>query len=291
MPSSLRFHPRGPLAVATVVAGLALVACGDDGESAGSDGPEVVATTSVAADIVGRVGGEDIEISALVPDGASPHSYSPSAQERQRLTEAELLVYFSPALEGALPIDAADASFALAGESEDPHVWLDPTEIEAALPALAEALGEVSPEHAEAYSRRADEFAAELAGLDAELSRTLDVVPPESRKLVTSHDSMGHFADRYGFAFVGAPFGLAPEAEASAETVAGLISRIEAEEVPAVFAQAGDDPEVLRRIADETGVEIVDDLRIESLGESGSYLEMMRFTTARIAEALAPGGG
>ena len=107
---------------------------------------------------------------------------------------------------------------------------------------------------------------AELERLGQELDRTLAAIPPERRKLVSSHDSLGHFVDRFDFEFVGAPFGLVPESEASAETVADLIDRVEQEHVPAVFAEDTDDPELMRQIADEAGVEVVDDLLTEGFG-------------------------
>jgi zinc/manganese transport system substrate-binding protein len=172
--------------------------------------------------------------------------------------------------------------------SDDPHVWLDPLAIEAALPELADALAEADPENAEAYRERSREYAAELERLDEELAAMVAQVPQSNRKLVTSHELIGYFAERYGFDVVGAPFGTNPEAEASAGSVAELIDRVQTERVPAVFAQQGDNPELLRMIADEAGVEVVDDLLVESLGEqAGSYVEMMRYSTRRITDALS----
>lgn len=291
--------------VALTLLASALSACGGDD---GADGarPRVVATTGVAADIVARLGGAELELSQLVPEGANPHGFAPSARDQAGLTEADLVVYFSPALEGALPIDAAERSFAFADHagdprtfaeeevggaedagSADPHLWLDPTKIAAALPALAEALGEIDPAHATDFTRRATAYAAQLADLDRELQRITATIPPESRKLVSSHESLGYFADRYGLQLIGAPFGLAPEAAASAGELATLIDEVRAEDVPVLFAQLGDNPEVLRRIAEENGVAVVDDLRISSPGAgAGSYPEMMRFTAGRIATAL-----
>ena len=274
--------------------GLLVAACGSEETSSGDPAAgSVVATTGVAADIVSQVAGDDIEVIQLVPDGASPHSYAPSAKEQKELTDADLVVYFSSGLEEALPIDAADASFAIADHvehgagSEDPHVWMDPTQIEAALPDLADALAEVDPADSAAFERRAAAYGKQLAGLDAELEALVATIPEQNRKLVTSHDAIGYFADRYGFEFVGAPFGLTPEAEASAGEVADLIATVEAEGVPAVFAQTGDDPEVLRRIAEEAGVEVVDDLHVESLDQDAdSYVELLRLTTQKITDAL-----
>ncbi len=277
---------------AVAVAVLSLGACGSG--AAGSDQrPMVTATTSIAADIVARVGGDDVDVVQLVPDGASPHSYAPSAREQQELAESALVVYFSPGLEQSLPIEAAAETFAFAdhtggidGADADPHVWLDPTLIAAAVPDLAVALAELDPEHAAAFRRRARAYAGELRALDRQLQEMVASVPVSRRKLVTSHDLIGYFASRYGFKVVGAPFGSSPEAEASAGALAELIDRIEAEGVPAVFAQQGDDPEVLRRVAEEAGVAVVDDLALESLGGVGSYEQMMRTATEKITAAL-----
>jgi zinc/manganese transport system substrate-binding protein len=362
--SPLSADPR-PLALfAAVAVAFVLAACGGGNDGEGDAEVRVAATTGVAADILSRVAGEDIEVVQIVPDGSNPHSYAPSASEQQELATSDLLVLFHPALEQALPLDSAENRFAIAehageprevGEAEahaddgsaaeakggdhghdgeaddhghedvgamqgdehrhegdgraggrddatepddhghahdagedDPHVWLDPLAIEAALPDLADALAEVDPEHAEDYRQRARGYANELERLDQELEAMVSEVPASDRKLVTSHELMGHFADRYGFEVVGAPFGTSPEAEASAGTVAELVDRVEAEQVPAVFAQQGDNPELLRMIAAEAGVMVVDDLLVESLGEqAGSYVEMMRYSTRRITDALS----
>ena len=269
-------------AVALLVGG-----CGDD---AITGRPAVVATTGVAADIVRNVTGADADVIQLVPDGASPHSYAPSAQEQADLNDADLLVYFHPGLEAALPIDQARRSFEIAAHGaagEDPHVWLDPALISAALPALAAELGSIDPESAAGYERRAAAYATQLEALDRELEALVAEVPREDRKLIASHDLLGYFAERYDFEVTGAVFGIAPEAEASSSSIAGLIETVERSGVPAVFAQEGDDPEVLEQIAEEAEVEVVDDLLLETLGPgAGSYIEMMRISTERIVDAL-----
>jgi ABC-type Zn uptake system ZnuABC Zn-binding protein ZnuA len=314
--------------IVAVAAALALLftACGGGEEtvrgSTDADAPTVVASTGIAADIVANVGGDDIRVVQLVPDGSNPHSFAPSAKQQQEIEEAQLAVLFSPLLEEALPLDSAGATFAFAdhvrtelaleegehgheeedgheeegGEeghgdeagSLDPHVWMDPTQIEATLPALADALTEINPENAEAFESRADEYAEELSALDSELQDLAAGIPDENRKLVTSHDLLGYFADRYGFEVVGAPFGVVPESEASAATVSELIDEVQAEKVPAVFAQEGDDPEVLEQIGEEAGVVVVNDLLVETFGDAaGSYIEMLRFSGGRIADSLS----
>lgn len=326
--AALRLHVslRRPLTAVAMVGVTLLWGCGgDDGEGE----LRVAATTGIAADLVAEVAGPNVEVAQIVPDGANPHSYAPSAKEQQALAESDLLVGFSPALEAALPLEVAERNFQIAehveseapaegdrspgsdehsaaaeaenhdgaddgahdGQSHDhegdPHVWLDPVALKAAIPALGEELAAVDPAGADGYRERAERFADRLVVLDEELRALVASIPPANRKLVTSHDLMGWFADRYGFEVVGAPFGLSPEAEASAADVAALVERVREAGVPAVFAQQGDDPEVLRLIAEQAEVEIVDDLLLENLGSQASgYAEMMRYSTGRIATAL-----
>jgi zinc/manganese transport system substrate-binding protein len=271
---------------------LCMVLALASGCSSGGDGSrvEVVATTVVAADVVQHVAGPDAEVDALISGAASPHDYGASAKDRARLEEADLVVAWGRGVEGGLPLDDLDDdALELSAGERDPHIWMDPTRLARELPALASALAEADPKHAGGYRRRARAYARELALLDREVERTLARVPLARRKLVTSHDSLGHFARRYGFSFLGSPSGLTPEAQPSAERIEALARRVDADDVPAVFAEATDDAELMRQIAREAGAEVVDDLLIEGFGaEVDGYAEMLRHDARVIAEALAP---
>jgi zinc/manganese transport system substrate-binding protein len=268
-----------------VCAGLAITAgCGNDSGGAGVD---VVATNSIAADIARNVAGPDAEVDTLLPESASPHDYALSAKDRAELEEADVVVAWGAGLEGGFPL--GDDAVELAEGQSNPHIWMDPTLVAAALPQLATAFGDEDPDHATAYTRRADAYARELNRLDRELERKYSAIPAARRKLVSSHDSLGHLVDRYGFEFVGAPFGVTPGTEPSAETVTSLIERVEQEGVPAVFAEDTDDPKLMDQIGREAGVEVVDDLLTEGFGgRVDSYEEMLHYDADRIAAALAP---
>jgi zinc/manganese transport system substrate-binding protein len=286
-------------ALALVSAGV-LIACGSDSD--GDGGTRVVATTGIIAEVAGRVAGEDAEVTQLVPDGASPHDFELSAEDRQALEEADLIAYNGAGLEVGIPVDEADApKWALAenagellpfeGGGEDPHVWMDPTRTADALDSLAAALSEADPGNADAYRRRARDYDAALRDLDRELDDTLAAVRRDERELVTSHDSLEYFADRYGFEVVATPFPASgAEAEASPVQLAEVVDAIEEYRVPAVFAGEEDDPEVLEQVADETGAEVVPDLLVESTGDAGSYDEMLRRDAELISGALATTG-
>jgi ABC-type Zn uptake system ZnuABC Zn-binding protein ZnuA len=223
----------------------------------------------------------------VIPDATSPHDFQLSAEDRATIEDSLLLVYNGAELEAGIPVDEIDVSkFAVVDhvgellpfdDGLDPHVWMDPSRVAAALPALADALAEADPDHADGYRSRAETYAAELRALDAEIEQAVAQIPPQNRKLVTSHDAMGYFADRYGLEVLATPFPASgPEAEPSAQTIKEVEDAIRSSGVPTIFAQETDDPEVLERIAGETGVEVEGNLLVEAPGEAGSYVEMLR---------------
>ena len=281
-------------------------ACGDDG----SEEPRVIATTGVVSSIVEEVAGDDTEVVQLIPDSASPHDFSLSAQDRAELEDAELIAYNGAGLEAGVPIDEAAApKWALAenagpllplseeegeeheGEDEehgdDPHVWMDPTRVASAMPSLAEALAAADPGNESSYHQRAEELAARLEDLDREISDEVGALPRAERELITSHDALSYFADRYGFDVVATAFpATGVESEPSAAALAEVTELVEGSGVSAVFSEEGDDPQVLERVAAETGVEVVDDLLVESPGTAGTYEAMLRRDAEAIVSAL-----
>jgi ABC-type Zn uptake system ZnuABC Zn-binding protein ZnuA len=306
---------------------LALGGCGSDDEEGGDANLEVVATTGIVADWVENVGGPQVDVVQLIPDGSSPHDFQLSAEDRLELEQADVIVAVGAGLEAGVPLDESEAPlweladhagellpFGEAGahehESEaeehaedeeaaedeeeqgssDPHIWMDPSRVAAAMPSLAAVLGDADPERADDYDERGRAYAGELRALDRELRTTLGSVPAADRELVTSHDSLAYLADRYGFEVVATAFpSSGPEAEASAAQLQEVIDAIAEHDVPTVFAQEEDDPETLRLVAEEAGVAIEEDLIIESLGSAGSYEEMLRRDAELISAGLQGG--
>jgi ABC-type Zn uptake system ZnuABC Zn-binding protein ZnuA len=308
------------LASVAALAAAALTACGD--EEPGAETAVFAASTGILADLAEQVSGPDAEVVQVIPDTTSPHDFQPSAADRQDLVEADLRIANGAGLDTSLTADDGAPVWALAEEipdplpfadeehtdeehtnedadeehvedehghvgEVDPHVWMDPTRVAAALPSLAAAMGEADPAHAEAYHRRARELAGELEVLDAEMERDLHSVPAPDRVLVTSHDALSYFAERYGFEVVATVFpATGADAEASASALAGVIDAVEEAGVGALFAEETDDAEALDAVAAETGALVVPDLLVESPGSAGSYEEMLRRDAELIADAL-----
>ncbi len=173
--------------------------------------------------------------------------------------------------------------------SEDPHFWQDPQRVALAATLIGEQLAALDPDTD--WTERAAAYASQLEDLDAEIAEILEVVPPEARKLVTNHDSLGYFAARYGFEVVDTVIpGVSTLAEPSSEEMATLVATIIEQGVPAVFSETIQSPVLAQAIADETGVVVVE-LYTGSLGEPGSpgetLIGMLRTNAQRIADALS----
>jgi zinc/manganese transport system substrate-binding protein len=288
---------------------LALAACGgdDDSPAGAADGPYVVATTGIWADVVSRVACDGtFAVRTLLPTGADTHGYEPSLRDRSVLDGAALVVANGLGLEERLDDTLAaveddgvpvfrvgDHVETLGGTDDDqgadPHVWFDPSRVSAALPALGEALVAAG-----ADSGRIDECVAtaqdELAVADADVSTTLAGVPAARRVLVTNHDSLAYFADRYDFTVLGS---ILPSTSTLTEASPGQLEElgraIQAEGVPAIFAESVSSTADADALADRLGVDVVV-LYTESLGEPGSgadtYPDLLRSDAAAIADAL-----
>ncbi len=175
----------------------------------------------------------------------------------------------------------------------DPHVWLDPTLVAEAVPALAEALVAAGADESE-ISDCADTLIASLEDLDAEISALVEQIPPEQRLLVTNHDALGYFARRYGFEVLGSVLPSSSTlVEASPAELDELADTIEAANggngVPAIFAEALEATDDATALGDRLGVEVVT-LYTDSLGEEGSgadtYQAMLLSDAALIIDAL-----
>jgi zinc/manganese transport system substrate-binding protein len=165
----------------------------------------------------------------------------------------------------------------------DPHLWLDPIAMRDVAAALVPTLGDLG---IDAQERGAGVVAA-LEAVDGEARSILEAVPTERRKLVTGHESLGYFADRYGFGLVGAVVpGLSTQGEASARELAALADAIRGAGVSVVFSELGTPPAVAAAVAEETGAAVVE-LPVEQLPDHGSYLSFIRGLATTIADALA----
>ncbi len=284
---------------------VVLVACGGNvGEDDGRI--NVVATTSIMADIVDHVAAEDADVEVLIPNGTDPHEFSLSARQAALIEGADLVVAVGLGLEEGL-VDALEAATASGveviemaelvdplplrgGDAPDPHFWMDPTRVAHATEVIGTALDRIEP--AAAWTVRADGYGAELRALDDELSSLLEAIPPERRTLVTNHEALGYFAARYGFTIAGVVMpGGSTLAEPSSAELARLVSEMQSAGVDVIFAETTAPTALAAAVAAEVGEEVqVVELHTEAFGPPGSGAEdligLLRTNAELIAEAM-----
>ena len=173
---------------------------------------------------------------------------------------------------------------------EDPHVWFDPIKVADALIPLSEALAAQAGLDADALGACVAEYRDELIAVDAEIEEILAPLPHESRLMVTNHDALGYFANRYEFELVGTVIpGGSSIGEANPAELQELVGLIEQTGVPAIFAESSHSSDDAEALARQAGVEVVV-LDTGSLGPSGSdsdtYLGFLRSNAERIAGSL-----
>jgi ABC-type Zn uptake system ZnuABC Zn-binding protein ZnuA len=269
----------------------------------GAAAPDVLTTTTILADVTRNVVEDRFSVESLLPVGADPHSYQPVPQDAAKVKGSKVLVihgtdyeeFLQPLLDNAgrkeYLIDASTGSRLLSDEGgTDPHLWLDPNNVIAYTDNIREGLKQFDPEGAEVYDANASAYIDQLTELDAWINGQVAQIEPQRRVLVTNHEAFGYFAERYGFRVVGAIIpGFSSDAAPSAQQMADLIEQIKLYEVPAIFLDASDNPDLAQQIAAETGAKVVADLHLESLtngGPAGTYIDMMRDNVTKIVQAL-----
>jgi zinc/manganese transport system substrate-binding protein len=240
--------------------------------------------------------GDAANVTVLMPNGADPHEWEPSARDIETLTRADLLVENGLGLEGGMGdafaqaegagvkrfvasdhitirkvgsgegADPADAD--QAPGAEDPHLWMDPLTMRDVVDGLAVQLkADLGIDVAD----RAGDLDARLAKLNDEVAGMVAEVPEARRTLVTGHESLGYFADRYGFRLIGAIVpSITTAADPSAADLAALSDKIRAEQVPAIFTELGTSPAVAEAVGSATGAKVVE-ITTHLLPEDGSY--------------------
>jgi manganese/iron transport system substrate-binding protein len=293
------------------VAALALGISGCDTPGAGdssTDELQVVATSTILADLTAQVGGDAIVLTSLLNPGDDPHVYEPVPQDTVAIEQADLIFYNGYNLEpglirliaGAGADDRALAigevvdplDFEYEGQTEpDPHVWGDVSNAIAMTNAIRDALIELSPENESLFTENARQLTEQLAALDTWVGEQIATIPPDQRQLVTTHDAFQYYANAYGLTVAGTLIGISTEEQPSAQTVSRLVQAIRETGVPTIFAETTINPALIQTVADEAGVTLSEtELYSDSIGAEGSegdsYINMIAANTCAIAVGL-----
>ena len=262
----------------------------------------VVASFSILADFVRNVGGDRVNLTTLVGPDSDVHVYTPAPGDAKRIADAKLVIVNGLGLEGWLPrlvqsagskVQVVTASAGIAplklGSAADPHAWQSVPNAKVYVTDIANALAAADPDDAEFFRAQAKAYLEKLETLDREVREAVAKIPPDRRKVISTHDAFGYFAAEYGVQFV-APLGVSTETEPSARDIAAIIGQIKAQKIPAVFLENISDDRLIRRIAAETGAKVGGTLISDGLtGEKGpapTYIDMVRHNIKALTSAL-----
>ena len=289
----------------TALASLFLTGCGSAPKS--SDGRlKALTSTTFLADITRNIAGDRISVDSLLPVGADPHAYQAAPSDVAKIAESDLLIlngleyehFIEPLLEntgGERLIIEATAGLSPrkdAGSEHgvDPHMWLDPNLVVTYVENIRDGLIQIDVEGTQIYKANADAYITQLKDLDKWIVGQVNTIPAERRLLVTNHEAVGYFAERYGFEVAGAVIpSLSTDAGTSAKELAALIEVIKTSGAPAIFLGEVESPDLANQIAAETDVKVVDNLHLESLtvgAPAATYIDMIKHNVNQIVEAL-----
>ncbi len=285
---------------------LALAAVASPGQSLAAEKLKAVASFSVLADLVRQVGGDRVEVSAIVGPDGDAHVFQPSPQDAKTIADAKLVVVNGLGLEGwmerlikssgtkAIVVTASKGVRPIQGEGEekgklDPHAWQNIANAKIYVANIRDGLIAADPADKADYEANAKAYFSRLDALESEVKQAIAAIPPKNRRIITTHDAFGYFARAYGMSFI-APQGVSTETEPSAKDVAKIIRQVKAQHVPAVFLENISDPRLMQQIARETGAKIGDKLYSDALSKPGAgadtYVAMMQNNIAAFTKAL-----
>ena len=255
-----------------------------------------------------NVGGERVDVERVLEPGADPHGYEPRPSDAAAAAKAAVVfrsggepdAWLGDLLENAgadTPVVDLIGSVRTIEDDAgdiDPHWWQDPRNAIAAVNAIRDALIRADPDGRAGYERRARAYGERLRALDREIARCMARVPVDERKLVTTHDSLAYFADRYGIEVLGSVLpSLSTQAQPSARDIERLVQQVEDEGVRAVFPESGASERLERALAREAGAEVGAPLFSDSLGDDGSggatYIDALEANASALAEGMSGG--
>ncbi|WP_336739132.1 metal ABC transporter solute-binding protein, Zn/Mn family [Aureimonas altamirensis] len=296
-----------------------LVAAG--GPARAAEPLHIVATTGMIADAVTQVGGDRVEVVALMGPGVDPHLYRPTASDIARMARADAVFYHGLNLEAQLReflerLGARVPVVALAdglphdrlhenpdyANQFDPHVWMDPRLWRGVVIEAADALSRMDPAGAEIYAANADAYLAEVDALADYGDRVLSSVPEGARVLVTAHDAFGYFGAAHGFEVLGIQ-GISTNSEAGVRQIESLVDTLVSRDIGAIFIESSVSDRNVRALIEGAAarghtVKIGGELYSDAMGTpgtyEGTYIGMIDHNVTIITDALggeAPDGG
>ncbi len=301
--------------IGAILLSVILIACGSGTtDEAASDKINVLATTPMLGDFISEIGGENINLTILMPAEVDPHTYDPSPQDASKIADADIVFYIGLKYEPTALIKLInntsnnDSVLVEVGEninpiefseeghddheghdhgSEDPHFWFDPSRVAMAAELIQDKLIEVDPGNETEYKTSGDAYVQELNELDMKVKELIETIPSDNRKLITTHESLGYLEAKYGVEVLTTIIpSLTTADEISPAQLVDVLDVIEDNEIKVIFIESEAPSVYADTIASEANIKTVTGLWVETLRENQSYGDWLIENVELIVENL-----
>lgn len=268
------------------------------GMNTDSERLQVAATIYPLVFFAEQIGGDLVEVTALVPQGLEPHDYEPSPNDLKALYDADLVIYNGAALEPWMEdlgselteddVELFEAAshvdlIALSDEENgewDPHVWLDPIRAKTIVNSLASTMAGLDSENAETYQNNAKVIMAELDKLSEDFTMELALMSCSAREFVTAHEAFAYLADRYGFTMISIS-GINPQDEPSIKELEEISKVVEEHGLTTIYTETLVSSAYAETISEETGATLMvlnplEGLTAEDVAAGENYFSIMK---------------
>ncbi|NOZ39981.1 MAG: zinc ABC transporter solute-binding protein [Planctomycetes bacterium] len=278
----------------------------------------VLCTTGQVAEMVRRIGGEHLQVTALMDHSVDPHLFKPLFDDVAKLSQADIIFYNGLHLEGRMadmfvqrarkkPTYAVTEGLVARKDKRlreppefagmyDPHVWHDVLLWSDCVQDVADVLGKLDPPHAKEYDENAHRYREELAKLHQHCRDEIATIPEQSRVLITAHDAFGYFGKAYDIEVFGLK-GISSEEEIDLAHQEEVQQMIMERKIPAVFVESTINSRAIEALIEpcvaagwdlQNGGELYSDALGVAGSDASTYTGMIRHNVKTIVEALAP---
>ena len=264
------------------------------GLAAAQDKLTIVATTGMIADAGTQVGGDLVDVTALMGPGVDPHAYRQTRTDITAMAKSDLVVWNGLYLEAQMEefllelgetqsvvavAETVPANLLIGSEDYegryDPHLWMNPNLWSRVVVNIRDALTDVHPDGGEVFAANADAYLSTLNDLARYTTEVLSSVPVESRVVLSAHDAFNYFGSAYGYEVLGIQ-GISTESEAGLQRISELVDMLVTRDIRAVFVETSVSDRNIRALIEGAAAEghtvtIGGELFSDAMGEPGSY--------------------
>lgn len=278
---------------------------------------KVSASTYPMYYIANEIGKDNIDLNVLVPMGVDPHEYELSLKQTKELEDTDLFLYNGSGLEhwgekvsdnmkikskivmkaseyvDLLDIEddhhdsQSDHNESLHG-NKDPHIWLDPTNVDKIAKELTQQLKDLDEKNSDIYDKNYTELSDKLKTLDDKYENELK--NKKTNTILVSHKAFAYLANRYKLEQI-AVTGISPDAEPSPKSISKLIDITREKNIEYIFFEVLSSPKSVEMIAGEANLEIltlnpIGGITKEQFKDGVDYIDIMEENLVNLKKAL-----